>query len=152
MHLEIIESLCKLYDVLCEDRDRYFFKKKEHDFIYKQLDNKCIELSNIIDLVRESEEKNKELINKLKKSIELKNEEIEKLIGVCLFHGINDLDYYMKFKLSHIIDFVKESRQYNYRQTPFDIWKFQQGHTTKHEQTVTKPVTTFKDYEQKERT
>lgn len=91
--------------------EKYIFFKQQQIKVFETVMDSFNEHSNNVNQIFAANQKK---ISKL----ETQN---FKLIGVCILHGINNLNSYLRQETNSLILLVKDALKNNWRQTPFEI-------------------------------
>lgn len=76
---------------------------------------------NILECFIEFQETaNVQLLESEKRNAKL-NKQTVKLEGICLIHGISNIDYFLRMNLNSIVEKVKHCYSENFRETPNEI-------------------------------
>jgi hypothetical protein len=78
-------------------------------------------LSSVIETLTEYSENTNQIYSANQKEIAKLKNEVFKLQGVCIFHGISNFNYYLRMKTNALILTVKNAFNEGYRQTPFEL-------------------------------
>ncbi len=132
---------------LTEDLERYRQKENasEKYIFYKQ--QQIGSLKNTIEIFIEFQENSTMQLIENSKEISKLNTRIFKLEGVCLYHGISNLNYYLRMRTNALIFKIKQAFNEGFRQIPFEIMEGAQ--LNKNATRVTSPTVPFNDLKNK---
>jgi hypothetical protein len=118
---DAIYSLQQEINLLIADKDKYSQKKEASEkFIYYKK-QQIKSLQNVLLIFKDFQEQtNAEFLNQ-EKTLALANDKIIKLEGVCLLHGIHDINTYLNRTSNQITDMVLDAWKEGWRQTPIAI-------------------------------
>lgn len=74
------------------------------------------------------------------------DDKIFKLEGICLLHGISDIEYYYSFPTMYVANLVKEAYAENWRQTPVDLLPNNKIDLIKNPKIAQKPILDWSTY------
>lgn len=118
---DAVEQQQKQIDSLKADLERLRANPKATDrlIFFKEQQIKVFE--SVIETILEYSVINDEIFSDQQKQIAKLKDENFKLIGVCMYHGISDLNYYLRMKTNALIQTVKRAFTEGWRQTPFEL-------------------------------
>lgn len=118
---DALNEFKKQIEVLVKDLENYKLNPKANEkYIYFK-NQQILSLKSILETFNDFQDTSNGQILSYEKEIGKLNNKVFKLEAVCLYHGITDLDYFMRMTNDVIISNVKRCYDENWRQTPFEI-------------------------------
>ena len=122
--LKLADALKQLNDQitnLSEDLERYKAtpKASEKFVFFKSQQIKILE--SILESFNEYSDNTNQLFTDNQKEIAKLKTENFKLFGICILHGISNINSYAQMKKNAVVDLVKRAFAEGWRQTPFEL-------------------------------
>lgn len=122
--LKMVDAITQLQNQITnlkEDLQRYEVKPNasEKFVFFKQQQIKVLE--NVAEAFTENMESNNQIFQSNQKDIANLNTDVFKLQGICLYHGIIDINRYMRMKKNTLIEYVQTAFKEKWYQMPFGI-------------------------------
>ena len=148
--LKLVDAITQLQNQITnlkEDLQRYQVKPNasEKFVFFKQQQIKVLE--NVAETFTESMESNNQTFQSNQKDIARLNTDVFKLQGICLYHGIIDINRYMRMEKNKLIAYVQNAFKEKWYQMPFGIMCANDD--KKEILTVDKPIVKYIDLKNK---
>jgi hypothetical protein len=122
--LKLVDAITQLQNQITnlkEDLQRYQDRPtaSEKYVFFKQQQIKVLE--NVAETFTENMESNNQAFQDNQKEIAKLNTDVFKLQGICLYHGIIDINRYMRIEKNKLIAYVQTAFKEKWYQIPFGI-------------------------------